>query len=293
MAIMITGSTGLLGPYLMDEFRKYLSVNGSDEELVGLARTCSGPDSYLCDLTQIAYVKRAMEEIKPRIIIHAAALTSVDKCEKNPDLAYKVNVEATRNLVESMPKHCRLIYISTDMVYSGPGPHREHSECVSPVNMYSLTKLLGEVEAKKAQNHFVLRTNIYGRSKTDRKSSSFADFLLDSLPGDKPVQLYNDVLFTPIHTRTLSQIVVKLTEINHRNGTFNVSSFGGVSKLRFGLLMAEALGLPTKNIRSVSSSEIPNRVKRPSDTRMACLEIERLLSQTMPNVQEDILNMRE
>lgn len=289
MTILITGSTGLLGPYLMDWFAE--DSQYGDEQIFGVARTPKSGGNLVCDLTSKAYTQKTMDEVNPRIIIHAAALTNIDKCEKSPELAIQVNVEATRNIVQTMPPDCRLIYISTDMVYSGNAvPHCEYSISESPLNMYGLSKYLGEFEAMKAKNSLVVRTNIYGRSRT-QKSSSLADFILAGLHGNQPLPLFNDVMFSPLHVRTLSQMVAELANMKV-NGVHNLGCRGGCSKLGFGILLAQTLGLPTNTIRSVASTSAPGRITRPLDTRLDCTFAEGLLG-PMPLLQDDIINMRD
>ncbi len=83
-----------------------------------------------------------MESIKPNVVIHTAALTNVDRCEEEMNLARRVNVEGTKNIVESCNfNDTFLAYISTDYVFSGDGGMYKETDKTKPINYYGLTKL--------------------------------------------------------------------------------------------------------------------------------------------------------
>lgn len=275
---MVTGATGFFGPYLMEQIGK---------DAVGVARKDA---DYCCDLTDKAKVMELMEMVKPSCIIHAAAMTDVNLCERTPDMAMSVNVLATRNIVQAMPKDCRIIYISTDMIYSGDyAPHKEFSVSESPLNQYGLSKSLGEFEAAKAKDWLILRTSMFGLAKTYRPSS-LIDWLIDRFTGSEPVNLFNDVLFSPLWVGTLARMVTECAE-KDRTGVFNLGSTHGMSKLRFGLLVASALKLPITMARSIESISLPNRTTRPLDTRMDISRAESMLGLTMPSLAGNIIEM--
>lgn len=258
MKVLITGSTGLLGPYLMDAFKI-----DPENNVIGMARG-AGAD-FECDLTNPADLHRFSEGGKPDLVIHAAAATDVDWCQKNPQEAYSANVVATRNLVQFMPPDSKLVYISTDMVYAGPGPHAVRGATVSPLNVYGMTKFMGELEAEKHPHHLIVRTNIYGRAKTPR-ASSLVDFLIASLQKKNPIGIYTDIIFSPLHVTTLASRIKMMLDKGVK-GTINLGSRNGVSKAKFALLLASNLGLSTEVVMPVEAPTT-GRAPRPKDTRM-------------------------
>ena len=158
MCIVILGGNGVLGSYLSKYLKenKYtiFEVNRSNESTI------------------------FKEIIKHNIktIVNCVALTNVDKCEKNIELAFNSNAYYIKNIASKIEiKGVNFIQISTDQVYSGIGPHSEHK--VSPINIYGLTKLLGE-EYSKVFNSGIGNASISARKPIDWTEEPTGKFLL-------------------------------------------------------------------------------------------------------------------
>ena len=115
------------------------------------------------DVTDRDAVLRATEGV--RVIAHLAALTKVDKCEAEPELAQRVNHLGTKHIADAAIEHgARLVYLSTDYVFDGT-KHSDYDETdvANPVNIYGRTKLAGESEAARVPDHWILRSSwIFG-----------------------------------------------------------------------------------------------------------------------------------
>ncbi|RCV66087.1 dTDP-4-dehydrorhamnose reductase [Methanophagales archaeon] len=114
MKIFITGGSGLLGSKIaeiaLEKYEVYTGYCHNKPELGEPVKFDLGKDSDL----------EAIQEMKPDVIIHTAALTNVDECESNKELAYKINVEGTKRLVKMANESgAFFIYVSTDYVFSG------------------------------------------------------------------------------------------------------------------------------------------------------------------------------
>jgi len=277
MRILVTGATGLLGPYLMTAFSKLGDV--------------VGVSTMDYNLTAERSVKTMMMDHFPNVVVHAAALTDVEECGLKPYAATVSNCGMTENLVTHMPADCRFIYISTDMVYSGIGPHKEHSKSENPINMYGMSKFMGEFAAAKAPNHLIVRTNMYGKALSVRKSS-LVDFLLGRLKNGDPFQVFTDSLFTPLWTKTLAEKLVVMAK-SQKVGTFNLGAATGMSKAKFAMLLANEMGLSAQGMRPVESASLPNRVPRPLDTRMDITRTDAAFGLGLPSMENDIKAMCE
>lgn len=273
--IMITGVGGLLGPYLYQG----LADCGS---IVGVGRNLG---DEICDLEQPCQVRKLMQRVKPEIVVHAAAMTDVDECQRHPDEALRTNSKLVEHLVSAMPVKTRLVMISTDQVYPNtPGPHEEDS--TAPVNSYGRSKLAGEYAALKKPGSLVLRTNFFGLSKTSGRSS-LSDWLIDALAKRQPVTLFKDVQFSPLHMSTVSEQIVDALA-KGLTGIFNLGCREGGSKMEFGILVAKHLGLQTNTVTFGNSASIPARAPRPLDLRMIVRRIETALRMKMPTMKEEI-----
>ena len=278
MTILITGATGLLGPYLV-----------AAAGVLGSVATSSRSDGdQSCDLTNADATARLIQRTDPSVVVHAAAWTDVDGCEEDPDRAFAVNRDSAANLVRVLDSKSLLIYISTDQVYpDSRGMHREGDE--SPVNTYGRSKLAGEQTALEHPSALVLRTNFFGPSQTSSRQS-LSDFVDVNLRNGNAITLFEDVLFSPLHLETLAGLVVE-TARNGLAGVFNLGSREGASKADFAFIVARQLGLSTTSARRGKSTDIAGRAARPSDLRLDVSRIEAALGRAMPTLSEEVAKL--
>ena len=274
---LVTGSSGLLGPYLCDAAARFGPVTAT-------ARRGPSP----CDLIVASDVEELVGKTNPEVVIHAAAMTDVDACESNPRAALRSNQQATANLISAIGSNVSFVYISTDQVYPDlAGPHGEGSE--APVNSYGRSKLAGEQEALAHPGALVLRTNLFGPSRSEGRQS-LSDFVVDNLANDRAINLFRDALFSPLHMVTLSELVVELVE-RKIFGTYNLGSQQGLSKADFGIEIARHLGLSTETVSVVNSLGIGGRAPRPLDLRIDVGLIEEKIGRSLPTLREEILKL--
>jgi len=271
--VLVTGATGLLGPYLV--------------EAAGAAVVTSGRrgGDIACDLTDPSAVARMVGEVQPRLVLHAAAMTDVDACEAAEEEALRVNRDATANLAAALDVGARLVQFSTDQVYPDvPGPHREGSE--APVNAYGRSKLAGEQAALAHPRALSLRVNFFGPSRTPGRAS-LSDFVAGKLAAGEAVTLFRDSLFSALHMATVAALAFDCVRAGLA-GVYNLGSRAGTSKLDFALAVARHLGLATATARPGNAADIPGRTPRPADLRMDVGRIESALGRPMPTLAEEI-----
>jgi dTDP-4-dehydrorhamnose reductase len=257
LKILVTGASGLLGSTLCP----FLINNGFE---VIPHRKKKDSKFKFCDLTDSISTASFLEEQNPDFIIHLSAMTDVDYAEQNPIEAFLMNSKSCQHLKEfAIQKSVPIIYISSDQVYSGSGPHIE--DHTLPLNYYGITKLCGEYEILQAGGT-CLRTNFFGPSLSLKKS--FSDWAIDSLKNETPIQLFSDIYFSPVHINSLC-IAIKHVIENPINSVFNVGSQEGLSKADFINTIARIGGFSTKNCTEVASQQIKGaRAPRPFDMRL-------------------------
>jgi dTDP-4-dehydrorhamnose reductase len=272
---LITGATGLLAPYIIAAASDYA-------EVITTARAGADRD---CDLSDLSAARALLEGVAPDIVVHSAGLTDVERCEREPAAALAANRDMAANLAAALPPTGRLVVISTDQVYPDTaGPHRENT--TGPVNVYGKSKLAGERAALAHPRALVLRTNFFGPSRTEGRQS-LSDFVVASLSQNKPVTLFDDVFFSPLHMATLAELVVTAAE-RELTGVFNAGSRNGMSKADFALGVARHLRLPTASATIGSSKSMPGRAPRTSDLRMDISRIEQAMGVPMPTLTREI-----
>ena len=277
MRIVVTGASGLLGPYL-------LAAGAAHGTPIGLSRTGDVP----CDLADAGAVRATLAQLQPDLVVHAAGYTDVDGCERDPERAELANHLAAANIVSALAPSATLVHISTDQVYPDHGaPHREGNE--APVNAYGRSKLAGERAALAHPATAVLRTNFFGASRTAGRTS-LSDFVTNSLRAGRPTPLFVDTWFSPLHMQTLADLVFEVAQRGLR-GVFNAGSRDGVSKRDFGHLVAQHLCLSTATAQDTSFRAAPHRAPRPADLRMDVARLEAALGRSLPTLAAEVRHL--
>lgn len=282
--VLVTGASGLLGSYLAREL-------GPGATLVGLSRIPEGDSRFVgCDLTDGDAVAQLLDEHRPRLVIQAAALTNVDLCERDPQLAAAVNRDAAGTVARlTAERGGRTVHISTDSVFDGRTGGYVESDDLAPLNGYARSKLEGEVAvAESAADHLVLRVNFFGRSG---RGTGLADWLLGELTAGRPVTGFADVVFSPLHVAELARLILSLARSESR-GTLHLGAADAVSKLEFAQLVAREYGLDEELIRTGLLVDAKLDAPRPLDTSLDSSRAASLLQRVLPTVAEGIAQMR-
>ena len=223
------------------------------------------------------------DKINPSVIINLVGLTSVELCEENVNLAYLVNTLSVENLVNWISlsgADCHLVQISTDHIYDGPGIHTE--EQITITNNYGFSKYAGELAAIQVPST-ILRTNFVGRSKVSHRES-LTDWVYYSLKEKKHLQAFNDVYFSPISMKILSEMI-ELVVQKKPIGIYNLGSHNGMSKADFDFAFAESLKLPTNTMKRINLNQYKDlKANRPKNMLMDSSKFENELSLKLPNL---------
>ena len=239
MKIIITGANGMLGSSLCQLYHNKNKVHAlhRDKECF---TACSS--DYSLDLTDTSKVGDVFNQINPDLVIHCASLTSLESCEKNPDLAISANVLVTENVAKSCSAETKLVYISTDQIYGETADRSEANKTLKPLNQYGKTKLLGEKKVQDlCSNYLIVRTNIFGWNVKPGRISS-AEWIYNSLINGDRITLFTDYTFSPIYTNSLGEAILDLVKMDY-NGVINIGSSIPCSKYDFGMLLASTCDL--------------------------------------------------
>lgn len=276
--VLVFGATGLLGATLCPQLK-----------LAGwcvIRQSRSQGAEIRCDPSNLKSVRDVIKDHRPVAIVNLVANSNVDYCESHLSESYITNVRTVENLaiaINEINTRPHLVHISSDHLYAESGPHSERS--VLPINVYALTKFTGELFALQS-GATVLRTNFFGRSRVDNRSS-FTDWIYNSLSSARSITVFEDVLFSALHMVTLSTYITKAIEYR-LPGIFNVGSREGLSKAKFAEIFADILNLDKSYLKFGSIKDVKLEARRPLDMRMDIDKFESKFDLIMPNMVDQI-----
>ena len=272
MKILITGSNGLLGFYLVRELLQ------SGHEVVGTGlgadrippehRGASGHYAYqTLDITDGAAVMEAVLAWKPEWILHNAAWAQPDQCETDPIGCWAVNVTATRFLLgAARAVKAAFLLVSTDFVFDGSsGPYGEE-DATAPVNYYGCSKRVAEkaVAASDTSWAIVRTVLVYGQSPTVKRFNLLA-WVRDKLSAGEAVSLVDDQWRTPTYAGDLARGIRMVIE-QRALGLFHIAGAEFMTPFDMGQATAQSLGLDGSLIRAVNARTFTQAARRPPRT---------------------------
>ena len=267
MKILVTGASGLLGSRLVKE------LLSKGNEVIALHNRNPVPVRHeklvkvRLDIADGTLLEDLILRARPDVIVHAAAYTDVDGCERDRVRAWRVNVGATRRIVRAarvVKSH--LIYVSTDYVFDGEKGMYGEEDTPNPINYYGLTKLVGEelVRASDLLHTIVRPSTIYGVGGSKK---SFAEYVAEKLSRGEKVYALVDQYVSPTQNTLLAKAVAEIVEMRFM-GTLHVAG-ERMNRYQFAVKVAEALELPAELIEKASIKDMKHWVaKRPRDSSL-------------------------
>lgn len=233
MKVFVTGVSGQLGHDVMNALaaRGHEAV-GSDiaPAYAGVqdgSAVCAAPYVQL-DITNAQAVSRTLEEIRPDAVIHCAAWTAVDAAEDpmNAEKVRAVNADGTEYIACACERlGCKMMYISTDYVFSGRGdaPWQPDCEDYAPLNVYGQTKLLGELAVKAhVERRFIVRIAwVFGLN-----GQNFIRTMLRLSETHDTLRVVSDQIGTPTYTLDLARLLCDMIE-TEKYGCYHATNEGG------------------------------------------------------------------
>lgn len=285
--VLVTGGSGLLGGTLVQKWRdEHDIVTTYHDHPVDFADVhCREVD--LTDEVQV----RALNSLDLDGIVHCAAMTDVDRCEREPGLAETHNVGMAEHIADlAADAEARLVHISTDAVFDGEKGNYTPADEPNPVNVYGMTKLKSESVVKaRNSDSVVVRTNIYGWNLTD--AQSLAEWMLSRLEAGENVPAFEDAYFTPIYTGDLADFLLELLG-NNLTGTLHIAGSKRCSKLAFAYALADVFGYDRDLIEPSSMEDVDFDAPRGSDLSLAVERTREILTRPLPDVKSGLERMR-
>ncbi len=249
MKILIIGYKGMLGHELTDAFR-------DGHELVLW-------DRDEIDISEREDVMEKIGELKPDVVINAAAYTAVDEAESNKDLVYKINgcaVGFLSNVCKDID--ALFVHFSTDYVFDGQdrNGYKEDRPAGGALNIYGMSKMLGEkMIADIGPRYYLIRTSwLFGKS-----GKNFIETMLRLASEKKDLRVVNDQFGSPTYAKDLAVKTRELVESGRPYGIYHITNSNQCSWYEFSLKIFELAKLEPV-VTPVNSEEFPTPAKRPA-----------------------------
>ena len=275
MKLFVTGVNGQLGHDVMNELNKRGHEGVGSDIADAYAGVSDGSAvtkmPYISlDITEKEAVRKTIENIKPDVVIHCAAWTSVDMAEDEDkvELVRKVNADGTQNLADACKFiDCKMLYLSTDYVFDGQGTEPWEPDCkdYKPLNNYGQTKLEGELAVFNTINkYFIVRTAwVFGLN-----GKNFIKTMIDVGKTHDEVSVVNDQIGTPTYTFDLARLLVDMCE-TEKYGYYHATNEGGyISWYDFCVEFYKQYGLDTKVIPVTTEEYGLSKAARPVNSRL-------------------------
>ncbi len=250
-----------------------------------------------CDLREIGAATKLIAEVRPSTVIHAAALTDANACERDTAAATLANELATRHLVESVDSHApdaRFIYFSTDLVYPGTRAFSTETDPTGPLMHYGRTKLAGEriVAARRGPSAILRCALLYGPPSPHKSGAT--GWMRASIERGEPLTLFADEYRTPVHVldviATLEELVTRDVAPDARM-LLNLGGSERLSRLAMGETLARSLSRSAGCLRTARLADSTLPAPRPADVSMDTTRLAALLGRPLLSFQDGVKHL--
>jgi dTDP-4-dehydrorhamnose reductase len=247
-------------------------------ELIDLAGSraieCVGLTHEAADITDPAALAAALRDIRPRLVVNAAAYTAVDRAESEEPLAHLVNAVGAGNIAKAAAEaEIPLIHLSTDYVFDGskPAPYLE-TDPIAPLGAYGRTKAEGEAKVRAANpRHIILRTAwVYGRF-----GHNFLKTMLRLAREREELRIVADQVGCPTATQDIAEAILAIDQAiqngENRFGTYHFAGSTAATWHEFASSIVETQAKTTglrPAVTAITTADYPTPARRPANSRL-------------------------
>lgn len=285
MKFLVTGSAGLIGSQIVKDLvqqnHTVYSCYHDQKPLQGIPT--------LFDLTDETQIIQTLQETKPDRIIHLAAMTGVDLCETNQEIATMINTKATETLAEQAAKqHIFFLYVSTDYVFDGINGMKKENDTTNPLGFYGKSKLGGELVLNKlASNWCIARTSTpFGIHSTKK---TFPLWVKENLEAKKEIPVLIDQFTSPTYVPNLSKMLIEITT-RQITGILHVSGATRISRYALAELVADKLHLDKNFLIPTKIDTMNWKAQRPKDSSLDVSFAAEILNEKPQTIQQSLVH---
>jgi len=234
-----------------------------------------------------------LAEFSPSVVVNCAAMTDVDECEKQPELAHAINADAPG----AMARYCSergigFVHVSTDYVFDGESNERydEGSE-PNPLQTYGRSKLAGDRNVRSAHDSpLIVRPSfVYGvnRASETPELTGFPAWVRSRLADGQEIPLFTDQYVTPSRAGSTAETLLGLID-DGASGAYHVAARSCVTPCEFGRVIASTIGAGTDALEEGSQSDVDRPATRPVNTCLDVEKVEERLGRAQPTLRADV-----
>lgn len=265
--VIVTGAAGLIGQYFVKSAARWVP----GWEVCGLSRTD-------LDLTDHAAAEQVWRRLTPNAVIHCAALSRTAECERNPQIARRINVDTTAYLAR-LSRDIPFIFLSSGEVFDGKGGWYQETDEPNPINIYGKTKLEAEQRVLENPAHTAVRI-VLTAGASQRGDRSFVEEMCRSVRGGKEVTLYGDEFRCPLPAGVIARSVWELLD-QDASGLYHLGGRERLSRWEIGQALLP--WYPELQGHLVEGSAGAHAgAPRPADLSLSCEKIQARLSFPLP-----------
>lgn len=288
--ILITGISGCIGWNLAYQLRSSYRVYGTYLDHPVDVDDC---ETVAFDLTNLGRIEWLCRTIRPKVIVHAAALSNPDVCETERKLALTLNTFATRELARvSSLLGSRLIYLSSDLLFDGIKGMYSEADQPAPMSYYAKTKYLGELETTNNCGNFViLRLSlVYGRSSGSNQN--FLEKMQKQAVQGQELKLFTDQYRTPLFVGDAVVVLEKIIADRKVKGLFHLGGPEKLSRFEFGQQFCRAFRFPLDLLIPTCLAEAKLLGLRPRDCSLDSQKATRTFNLQLTTVSVGLQSLR-
>jgi|CXWL01.1.fsa_nt_gi dTDP-4-dehydrorhamnose reductase len=260
--LLLTGATGFIG-------RRLAPALSGAWRVIRASRTAAGEGAVDLDLAEPDSIRRAFQEARPKAVVHTGGMADPDACEREPERAKRVNVDAVATLAALCAgAGARLVHFSTDLIFDGERGWYSETDAPAPSGVYARGKLDSEEAAlSRAPGAVVLRvSSCYGRPLGGRLS--FVDVMRAKLAVGEPISAFVDQWRSSTAADQLPEVVQKILANPDLEGAFHWGGADRATRFEMAAAFCRIMGYDESLVRPTRASEKKFASPRPRDTSL-------------------------
>ncbi len=285
--ILATGITSIHGWPIWQALQKHFD----EDNLLGICppktRYISASNIIPMCITDAAELRDINAEFQPDVVIHSAGVCDLDICEERPEWAYDLNVNGARAIADVFGTQCRIIYMSTDLVFSGNNPPADgYSEqhIPDPVSVAGKTFYQAEQIIENIPDNTIIRLGLpLGDSVTGDKGA--IDWVKSRLTKDRPVTLFHDEFRSCPWCDQIAEMAFAVLSLDIQ-GIYHFGGNRSWSLYQIGEYVRDKYHCPPHLLKGILRHEEQNGPPRIGDVSMNCTKLKKVFTNAGININD-------